>query len=149
MGCQYENNASFKLQCNEQQHIYIVNAILGRSAWSCRHNTCCPVNARCTKPASRNRMQQLRDTCDGEQHCQVTVVEGRCYSSYWTDTHYEVVKYLCINNTAGKNTCDRESEDIRESDSEWLLMPVRTTFLEPGNCAVATTLITFLYIYQD
>ena len=101
LGCRYKDDASLELQCQEQQHIYLGNITLGRSAPSCQNNmTCCPSTTVCTKPASAQLVRQFKTSCDGKQQCKITVVKRWCpyrYPSYWGNTDYQSVDYFCIN----------------------------------------------------
>ena len=109
-GCKYTDRASFKLQCNETELIYITTSTLGRSNTSCAKRKCCPSHTACTVFASLKHVQQLKDSCDGKQECQVKVARGYCRYHYKGSarmhrgrrTDYESVNYFCINNPPGK-----------------------------------------------
>ena len=61
----------------------------------------------------------MKDSCDGQQQCELTMVENRCYHGNLTDTEYERVQYFCINNTRSKLTLQREGgrEGGREGEN--------------------------------
>ena len=100
-GCVYNSN-SLNITCQQHQHIYILKSGLHRSNTSCRtKGTCCPKSTVCSMYGSLQRVQQLKNLCDGEQQCQVTVTREECtYRDYYTDN--ELVLYFCINPTPGK-----------------------------------------------
>ena len=102
MGCRYNSN-TFNITCQQHQHIYILKSLLRRSYSLCFSNykkTCCPSNTVCSMYGSLQRVQQLKNLCDGKQHCQVDVSRIECdYRSY---TDNEIVDYFCIDNAAGK-----------------------------------------------
>ena len=112
LGCQRKDSGSFNVRCQENQHIYIVNAILERRATPCwKPNTCCPSAAICEVFASAEHVQRLKESCDGQQQCSVTLTTGECYfylpngDPLKGSTDYESVKYFCVNNRPGKFFC--------------------------------------------
>ena len=101
-GCQYTSNI-LNITCQQHQHIYILKSVLRRSYTSCRtKRTCCSTD--CGMYGSLQRVQQLKNLCDGRQQCQVNVTTEECTyrSRYYGYTDNELVRYFCINTTPGK-----------------------------------------------
>ena len=98
-GCWHEiKTTSIKLQCQEHHRIYIMNAILGIGDTSI-DTSCQNREIICSVYASIQQVQQLKNSCNGQQECQVNVVRGRCYNRIsWRDTDYETIQYFCMNN---------------------------------------------------
>ena len=104
-GCQYTSNI-LNITCQQHQHIYILKSVLRRSYRSCRtKGTCC--STVCTMYGSLQRVQQLKNSCDGQQQCQVTVTKEYCSDKYYYSgyTDNESVGYFCINTVSGKLAC--------------------------------------------
>ena len=100
VGCIYTNGAMMKLQCNNSQHIQVVNATIGQSSEACHNNRrCCSSVDDYRYQESTQDVKYLKDRCDGRQTCNVWV---RQLSEI--DTDYESVNYICRNDPTGKHT---------------------------------------------
>ena len=100
VGCIYTNGGSFSLQCGNSQRIHVVDASVGWSPQWCRNsNRCCP-SENGKSDSESNGVKSLQDRCDGQQRCDLVVVE-------WDGIDYESINYICRihnNNPVGKLT---------------------------------------------
>ena len=90
------------MQCNNSQLIEVVNATQGQSSQACRNKRrCCPSVDDYRGQESTQSVKYLKDRCDGQQTCDVTV---RYLTGRYTMTDYESVNYICRNDPISKHT---------------------------------------------
>ncbi|KAI0242813.1 hypothetical protein LSAT2_011028 [Lamellibrachia satsuma] len=91
--CTQPTAPTVTLNCTSPQKVYIMNVTFGRTA--CTDQRCCLNDSVCLVEAYAKHFQLVKDRCDGEYMCTVTMVTGWCKGPRGGNTDYESVHYVC------------------------------------------------------